>query len=129
EGVPPALARICATAMARDPAARYPSADAFKQAIQDYLRRRDAMLLADEGRAKLAELIELAAESGGDPEAHRLRMFNLYSEARLGFRLARRMWPESSDASDGIQAATEAMIAYLLDRGDVASATTLVGQL
>ncbi|HEY8430160.1 MAG TPA: serine/threonine-protein kinase, partial [Sandaracinaceae bacterium] len=129
DGVPPALARICATAMARDPRARYPSADAFKQAIQDYLRHRDAMLMADVGRAKLAELIELASEVGDDPDAHRLRMFNLYSEARLGFRLARRMWPESGEASDGLHAATETMIAYLLDRGDVASATTLVGQL
>lgn len=129
EGVPPRLAEIVRTAMARDPAQRYPSADAFKSALEDYLRRRDAMLLAEEGEAKLAELAELAALPAEDRDAHRVRMFNLYSEARLGFRLARRMWPESVEVPAGLQRATETMIGYLLDQGDVASATTLVAQL
>ncbi len=129
DGAPPRLAEICERAMAREPAERYPSADAFKGAIEGYLRHRDAVLLAEEGAAKLAELEALAAAPAEDPDAHRLRMFNLYSESRLGFRLARRMWPESGAVPEGLQRATETMIAYLLGRGDVASATTLVGQL
>lgn len=129
EGAPPRLAEICRTAMARDPEQRYASADAFRAAIADYLRRRDALLLAEEGEKKLAELRALAVTPGDDREAHRLRMFNLYSESRLGFRLARRMWPESVEVSDGLQRVAETMIAYLVDQGDVGSATTLVGQL
>ncbi len=129
EGVPPRLAEICRTAMARDPARRYASADAFRAALADYLRRRDALVLAEEGERKLAELKAAAAGPIDDEEAHRLRMFNLYSESRLGFRLARRLWPESAEVSDGLRRVSETMISYLIDRGDLASATTLIGQL
>ncbi len=129
EDAPPRLAEICRTAMARDPKARFESADAFRAALADFIRRRDALLMVEEGEAKLRELIELAAGTIEDADAHRLRMFNLYSESRLGFRLAGRLWPESTEATDGLQRVSEAMIAYLVDRGDVASATTLVGQL
>jgi eukaryotic-like serine/threonine-protein kinase len=126
---PARLAEVCKKAMARAPAERYPSADAFRAAIADFLRHRDAVALAEEGESKLAELRELARKIEGDEEAHRLRMFNTYSESRLGFRLARRLWPDSGQVLDGLQHATETMVVYLLDRGDVASATTLVGQL
>lgn len=129
DDVPARLADICRTAMARDPKQRFASADAFRAAIADFLRRRDALVLAEEGEKKLAELAELAAARPDDPEAHRALMFNTYSEARLGFRLARRISSEDEQVIAGLQRANETMIAYLLDQGDVASASTLVSGL
>jgi hypothetical protein len=71
----------------------------------------------------------MASAEVKDTEAHRLRMFNVYSEARLGFRMAARIWPRSEPAREGIVRATTVMVDYLLGAGDLASATTLAAQI
>ena len=76
--VPAGLAAICTRALQFDPEDRYPSADAFRLALQDYLRHRGSLAIGEEARAQL--------EAG-----------NL-AEARAGFRQALIAWEDNPDA-------------------------------
>ncbi|MFK7990502.1 MAG: serine/threonine-protein kinase [Sandaracinaceae bacterium] len=129
EGVSSALASICQKAMSRKPDARYETVDALRSEIDAYLHHRDALLLVEEGEAKLAQMEELSRSTDVASQAHRLSMFNLYSEARLGFRLGARMWPESDQARGGLHRTAVSMVGYLLDRGEIESATTIARQV
>jgi serine/threonine-protein kinase len=126
---PTGLAAICRRAMAHEADARFESADALRAALVEHASHRHALLLAEEGEAKLAELRALVAAPTDGPEAHRARLFDTYSAARLGFRLALRIWPQSEAARAGLRGATETMIDYLLRAEDLDSATTLASQL
>ncbi len=77
------------------------------------------------GLSWLAELIK-AAEAGSavgagarageglgeDEDQQRLRLYRLYSECRFGFREALNAWSDNVRAREGLDRATEVMVAY-----------------
>jgi serine/threonine protein kinase len=121
QGFPPEARRICERAMARDPANRYPSAEALGRAVADYQRHRGSRRLAHEARASLERLLSTLAEEPAD-EAQKLTIFNLLGECRFGYRSALAAWPENEVARRELDRALVAVIEHELATGDPRSA-------
>ena len=109
DGVPREAVAIVRKAMSVQPAARYPSADALRRAVEDFLRHRDASRLVERAEARLAEL-EARARAGIDPSADRIR--DLFGECRFGFQHALEVWPDHPGAQAGYDRAL-ALVAEL----------------
>ncbi|MFO0597876.1 MAG: serine/threonine-protein kinase [Myxococcaceae bacterium] len=59
--VPDELAGICRKALARNPAERFVSVQALRDAVEGFLRRRDSLALAAEGERRVAALEQAVA--------------------------------------------------------------------
>lgn len=128
ESAPAELAAICRRALARDPGARFESAEALRLAIQDYLAHASSTALAREAERALAALVEGAAVTAAD-DAHRARLYDRLGECRFGFRAALQAWPENEPARQCLSHALEHMIAFELRRGDAQAAAVLLREL
>lgn len=123
--VPAELAALCVRALARDPAARFPSAEALRAAVADFLRHANARALCAEASVRLASLLRLVREGrDDDPEAYRS-----FSASRFGFEAALRAWPGSPEARQGVGAAIRAMAEYEIRRKHLDAALVLAGEL
>ncbi|MFW5966977.1 MAG: protein kinase domain-containing protein [Persicimonas sp.] len=123
--VPERLRSICTRAMAVDPADRFASAEAFRQALLDYKRHSEAQALASEARQRLDHLRELTA----DDEAHREELYEVFGESRFGFEQALRVEPESEAARDGLQMVLETVADWELERGAYQAASLHISEL
>jgi serine/threonine-protein kinase len=123
--VPAKLAAIIRRAMHADPAERFASVDALKEAIESFGVHRDAQRLVASTGERLAALIDACAA----PEPDRKRLYNLFGECRFGFREALRRWPESLDAREGLERAVRALVDHELERGDPPAAERLLAEL
>ena len=103
--MPPELATICRTAMARDPDDRYATVSDFSAALRSYLRHRESLVVAGSAQAILDGL-------PAEPplgEAERRRHYDRLVEALGGFRQALALWEGNDRARHG---AEEARLAY-----------------
>jgi serine/threonine-protein kinase len=119
------LAAIVTTALQRDPALRFQSADALKLALAAYLRHGSLRVLVERSVAMLAELKTSASAADSDE----LHTRHLAAGCRFGFQTALDAWPESAVAKDGLLAALTILADYELDRGELAAARSLVADL
>ncbi len=117
--VPEELADIVRRAMAFEPAARFPTAEAFHGALLDYLAHRGSIQLAREALARLDALRE-ADDDRADA---------LFAECRFGLQQALRAWPENPLARRGLSAALERRIGHELARGNAKVAGHLLREL
>jgi len=125
DDIPGELAAICRRALARDPAARFASAEQLRGAIADFRRHASARALCAQAGVHLQELERLvAARSADDLAAH-----DAFSAARFGFAAATSEWPQSDDARAGIADTVHAMARFELDRRHLDAAVVLVNQL
>ncbi|MCC6527407.1 MAG: serine/threonine protein kinase [Polyangiaceae bacterium] len=129
--VPAELAAIVERAMQPDPAARFPSAEAFRLAVQDFLHQRGSLRLAERAHKRLAELVARldAPREGEGSKEWRAETYNLFGECRFGFREALAASPELATAQEGLRSATGAMIRYELSAGDARAAASLLAEL
>lgn len=139
--VPPELASICRKAMAPDPADRFPSAEALREALRQFLRHRSAASLAQEASRALRELRQLVGETTGQAVLtgqHRIsetsddrnaRTQRMFGRCRFGFSESLRQWPDNTEAAEGLREALILMAKYHLRRGEAASAETLLHEL
>ncbi len=125
--VPDELAAICNRACAADPARRYQDVGELRAAVLAFRRHRSATMLAREARLRLVALRSLIA--GGSASVQELRLHGLFSECRFGFQQALAAWPECVEASAGLRTARLLMAEFELGRGDLHSASVLVGEL
>jgi eukaryotic-like serine/threonine-protein kinase len=125
---PRALVAICHRAMARFAADRYPSAQAFVEAIDHYLETRAAMSLSDEAERRLGELVAVCAREDLS-EAEHDRVHTLFTEVRFGFQHALKTAPDYAPARTGLQRALEAMIRFELGRGAADAANAFLREL
>lgn len=116
--VPAALAAVVRRVMAAAPADRYPDARSLREALEGFLRSREAGQLAEVGEGLLRELAAAPAE----------RVDAVFAECRFAFRLAQRVAPDPA-VQRGLAAALTAMIPVLARRGDVEGAETLLREL
>jgi serine/threonine-protein kinase len=124
----PAEARlICEQAMHRDPARRHPSAEAFQEAVEQYLQHRGSRRLAREARASLDALIAALAQPPGEDRS--LAIFNLLGECRFGYRAALAAWPGNETARRGLDRALLSVIEHELAEGDPGAAATLLHEV
>jgi tRNA A-37 threonylcarbamoyl transferase component Bud32 len=123
--VPAELAAICNRATLPDQEDRYPSALAFRQALQDYLLHRGSIALAETASKLLEELRALLAAGSFEAErAHRLM-----TECRFGFMQALREWKDNTAAREGLEACLVAMIEHHLAEGSASAARGLAREL
>jgi serine/threonine-protein kinase len=128
ETMPAEARRICERAMNRDPALRYESAEAFRLALDEYLRHRGSRNLARDAERSLGELVRtLEAEPKG--EARTLALFNRLGECRFGFRAALKAWPGNEEARIGLDRALLALVEHELDEGDPHAAAQLLREM
>ncbi len=137
--VPEELAEIVRRAMHPDPSARYARANDLRRALRDFLRHRSAASLAENAEAELAELRALIRDWEAQPaETARIRAVNdqrnariqrVFGRCRFAFAEAMRQWPENAGARAGQAEALLLMARYHLDRGEAASAETLMTEL
>ncbi len=114
ESVPEDLRTILETALARDPADRFPTVLAFQQALAELSEHRESRRLVEEAQRCLRQLQERAAEESPDAE----RVYDLFGECRFGFQSALERWPGNVEARRGLRAARTAMVEYELSRDD-----------
>jgi tRNA A-37 threonylcarbamoyl transferase component Bud32 len=121
---PAELAAIATKAMSKDPGDRFPSAEALRLAIADYLRHRGSIQLTEEAEARLGELASASAEPGQEARARAL-----FAEAHFGFVHALKGWPDNARASKGRRRALEVMIEHELAREGARAASRLLEEL
>ncbi|MFO0745509.1 MAG: hypothetical protein U1F43_07535 [Myxococcota bacterium] len=101
-GVPKELAAIANRAMARDPAERYPSAAAFRQALEGFRAHRSAARLTEDADRRLDALVARASvRAGVRASADDAELERLAGECRLAYDQALALWPESPEAQAG----------------------------
>lgn len=128
EQTPRELVSIVRRAMARDPAARFGSAEEFRQAIADYLRYRPSVELAEQSMREL-ELIRreiTALDTRAEPRSKEL--LRRFAECRFGFSLALREWNENALAREGLVEATLLMASFHIDHGEADAAEALLDE-
>lgn len=120
ESVPKELVEITRTAMAKEPAERYPSAEAFKQAIESFLEHRSSLVLAADGASRLETLRTriFDPERSLDPR----QCHELYIECRFALQQALQAWPENTEAHRLQQELFELMGRFELQRGELDAA-------
>ena len=124
EDAPAELRAIGDLAMAMEPADRFPSADAFRLAIRDFLEHRGSTALSDRAAVPLAELRDAVGDETNRDAIHRA-----FNEARFGFRQALASWPGNAAAADGLQASIVAMIEHELAVGAAPAAAALLTEV
>jgi serine/threonine-protein kinase len=125
----PAEARgICKKAMARDPADRYESVEAFRLGVDEYLRHRGSRKLAHDAKQSLERLLHvLENDPSGDDRT--LAIFNLLGECRFGYRAALAAWDGNEAARKGLDRALLAVVEHELREGDTHGAQTLLREV
>lgn len=123
--VPAELAQIANRACHRDRQQRYESAQAFEQALQDFLEHRESVRLGEAAQQKLGELQALL---GGDSGAPR-QIHDLYGECRFGFHQALARWPDNEAAATGLEACLGSMARYHLAQENLEAATACVDEM
>jgi len=119
---------ICKKAMARDPADRYESAEAFRLAVDEYLRHRGSRKLARDAKQSLERLLQVL-ENDPSGEDRTLAIFNLLGECRFGYRAALAAWEENEAARKGLDRALLAVVDHELREGDALGAQTLLREV
>ena len=119
EDTPRELATIILRACERAPADRYPTADALRRALADFLVHRDALTWVDAAEARLAQL----------PATPEDEVDALLGEARLGFSEALRAWPDGERARAGLQRSVTRLVERELARDDPGAARHVLAQL
>lgn len=128
--MPAELGKICCKAMALDPADRYESVEQLKQAVQEFLKHRSSLILADQAEQRLEELVKVAAcEPGHDDEARRIRLYRLFSESRFGFLQALENWPGNDTARRGLYRGAGVLIQFELSQNEPRGAAALLAEM
>lgn len=117
---PARLVALCVEALSADPAARPPSAEAFRRRVQAWLEERDADALVAAGAADLAGLRAAVVDPASAEVA------TLHARCRVAFEQARLRRPGHPDADAGLAEAHTLRLGWELARNDArAAAATL----
>jgi serine/threonine-protein kinase len=124
--IPDELGDIARRALSRDRDARYPSAEAFAEALESFLVHRGSTSLREAATRRASELDALIGrtEGGLTPEA-----YALFHQARFAFEHALIGWPENVEAKRGLHALLSSMIELELTRGTPGAAQALLPSL
>ena len=121
DDAPDELVQLCRKAMAAKPEDRFADVEAFRRAVQDFLRHRASSRLAEEGAERLAELhVELREEPErlAKGEIQSERPTTLFLACRFAYEAALREWPENPSAHYGLREAIVTFAHVELLRGN-----------
>jgi serine/threonine-protein kinase len=117
DDVPEELAELATHAMARRPDDRPPSARAFGDALDDYVRHRGSRALSRTGEARLEALrAQVERVPAGERDLGELR--RLVAECRFAFQEAGREWADNPAVTPGLDACLRLAARIELDRRD-----------
>ncbi len=122
--VPADLAQICTRATAADPAERFPNAEAFRQAIAQYIRNRGSSELSDAAWNRLEKLPSLSVQSAQEGQVD-----EILTECQFAFHQSLRTWPENPRARVGLRACLSAMVEHEISRENIGRAKALLQQI
>ena len=121
--VPGELQAVCRRALARAPGERFPSASAFRGALEAYLEHRESLRVSDEADRALSRA------SAAPRAAPREEVYAHLADAIAGFRQARVLWPGNDRARTGEERARVTHAELALEAGDLGVAAAHVGAL
>lgn len=119
------LRGIIGRCLAREPADRFDSADALREALVTYVAHGAVRVIIDRAQQALTRLEQAIAAEVVDDATVR----HLGNECRFGFRTALSAWPESKRATDGLVAVLERLLRFELARGELAASRGLLREL
>jgi hypothetical protein len=123
--VPDELVAIANRATHLEPSERYRSADAFRNAIAEFLLHRASLRLSAAANERLDELESLVGTT--DPnDAHRLHL--LVGECRFGFGQALDEWPDNPEAAHGLDQVQLHALEHALQVGQADRAEVILGE-
>jgi len=125
---PAELVRICHRAMDADPNGRFERVEQLRLALRAFLQHRDSLRLTAVADARRRELDAALREASSSREDHE-RIYELFGEARFGFRQALTSWSANDTAHAGLRRATISMIQFELGQNDPRAAQRLLKQL
>ena len=131
---PAPLVDICQKAVATNPNERYQSAQALRQALEDYLRNRSSLTLSEQAWSTLSELEKLLEESQKpipDENTQQIsslqdEVTRLFAESKFGFTMALREWSANPTAQEGLEKCLTQMIQRSLEQRDAQYAAQLL---
>lgn len=123
--VPAELAAIANRACHRDPEQRFQTAEAFRDALSEFLEHRESIVLAETANLRRRELEVLL----GAPEPDVLAVHDTFGECRFGFVQALRMWSDNDEARQGLQRCLEAMLQYYVTTANLPAAQACLAEL
>ncbi len=126
--VPNELADLCRRAMAHAPEDRLESAEAMKRGVEEYLRHRESMRLADKAQRRLNELLDELRDEEESP-GREMRLHDLLGECRFGFRAALDAWPGNEAARGALRLALITMAEREARRGDARAAAMMAAEV
>ncbi|MFO0748404.1 MAG: serine/threonine-protein kinase [Myxococcota bacterium] len=118
---PPGLAAICARATAYSKAERYPTAQAFLDAVRAWFRVRDAERVAFRANERLTRLEAILALRPM-PDAERDRAFRLAIECQTSFEDALQLAPDNGQVRAAHARFLERWVGHLVEAGELATA-------
>jgi len=129
EHVPAELAAICNRASHHEPAQRYASAQAVRDAVAEFLRHGSSRELSKEGWQRLELLEGMLGTDARNVTADAIEIHTLATEGRFAFERAWQQWPGNTEARRGLQGLLARMIRWELSNGNVRAAAGLLGAL
>lgn len=114
--VPAGLQDICRRALARSPADRFRTVEAFITALRDFLEHRESLVVSSNA---MRALDRCRAVQAGSKASTTAEVYTAYAEALGGFRQAKLLWSENPDAAEGERLAREAYARLALEHGDL----------
>lgn len=125
EGTPPRLVGVVSRAMAKEPADRFPSAEALRLALQSFLEERSADSLA----ADAAQQLEQLERRLGEPEPDRQAVYRHFGACRFGFQQALHAFEGHDAAGRALQQALTQMAEYEQSQGNGRAAAVHIAEL
>jgi len=100
EGLPKDLVAIIQKCTAKEPSERYPSVESFREALENYLKRRGAVRLCDTADTRVASLEKLNTDQDA---AAVIETRNKLAEAKFAYEQALATWPNCEQAQRGLE--------------------------
>jgi len=130
DDVPPELAAIILRAVDPDPEVRYPSAEAFRLALEAFITHRRSNELTRYASEKLGRIEELDAESSSSGIDWEIAQDyeNTVTETRFAFQQALRIWPGNEAAREGLGRMLSLVVERACEAGDLRSAAEALSE-
>lgn len=124
--VPPQLAAICRRAMSKDPTDRFESARAFRDALLDYRRHRQAHRLVEKGDTRYGDVRRLLDGEERGEVVDETQLYKTFGECRFAYEQSLEITPANAGAVEGMQRVLEAMANRALERNAYKAASLLI---
>jgi hypothetical protein len=126
--VPRELSEIARRALAREPEARFASAEQLRLRLEWYLGHRGSLAISAEASRRLEGMRGLVA-SGAPPDSLHDQLYPLFAECRFGFRQALNASTDNQTARLGLREAIEIIVRFELARGAAEAAAGALAEL